>query len=352
LKSSESGESAMKARALLSDPNIPSELRKMAEELLRMSRNADMRMTINAINPLVRELASLSDFEGEEVADLMGGIYNDAILYNQELMTPRNAQIFHEQFGRLLRRSIDFVRQREEIVRERERLAAEEARRRPKTPERKHLVGFLMVPFAQEFKTTIEGVRQVVEDDFGCELLTAADLTFENIIRGNVQAHIDNADFFVADVTAANPNVMHELGAVHYGRQGSPSLLIAGVDKEGQPPKLPADLQGHIAAIYSIGAAPEKIATILKQEFAKHQKLQALLGHQERERYLSPARLIEFTNNLLQSRSTYEALSARFPTASAWRGSKPEVVERVLGFQADLASAVLKRILANLDKQD
>lgn len=49
-----------------------------------------MRMSINAANPLVRTLAELmGDYpDDDDLQDLAGGIYNDAILYNQELMTP------------------------------------------------------------------------------------------------------------------------------------------------------------------------------------------------------------------------------------------------------------------------
>ena len=59
LKATEASEGANKARRILDDPNSTPDMRKMAEEMLRLSRNADMRMTINASNVLIRTLGEL-----------------------------------------------------------------------------------------------------------------------------------------------------------------------------------------------------------------------------------------------------------------------------------------------------
>jgi molecular chaperone HtpG len=115
LKDTDASQGALKARDILSDPNSPADLRKMAEDLLRLSRNADMRMTINSGNELVRKLSQL-DSDDDDVRDLMMSVYNDAILYNAELMTPQNARLFHEQFQRLVGRSLEFVSQKAEIA--------------------------------------------------------------------------------------------------------------------------------------------------------------------------------------------------------------------------------------------
>lgn len=251
LKHTEASVGSQKARDILNDPNSPSDLRSRAEDMLRMARNADMRMSINAANPLVRTLAELISLapEDDDLLDLAIGIYNDAILYNQELMTPTNARLFHEQFQRLMGRSLEFVRQRAEIARQQAELATQRLAMQPRQgPARTHLVAFLMTPFAKAFDAPREAVRTIVEDRYGCELLTADQKTFDDFIHGNVDRHIRAADLFIADLTGANPNVMMELGAAIYGAanpstgngEPRPRLLVAAADE----PELPADLQG------------------------------------------------------------------------------------------------------------
>nr|VFJ64885.1 MAG: Molecular chaperone, HSP90 family [Candidatus Kentron sp. FW] len=345
LKSSPESSGASKAQEILSDPNASASLRTMAEEMMHLARGADMRMTINAANPLIRQLAGLEDFEDEEVMDLMGGIYNDAILYNQELMTPSNAKLFHQQFGRLMERSVAYLEQRDRL----RALEAERARAITPKRDRNHLVAFYITPFGDEFQPAREAVRQVIEDEFGCQLLTDDDVTYDDLIRGNVRRHIDNANFYIADVTGANPNVMQELGAVHYGRPESPTLLIAGLEAGKTKPEFPADLEGHIACTYPQAAETKAIAKKLSPEFQKNHRLKELLERVGREPYLSPERLQVYTDDLLRRKETYQTLSDKFPTASAWRQVQGQELKKLLGSQADLADVVLNRVLDHLD---
>jgi hypothetical protein len=311
-----------------------------------------MRMSINASNSLVRTLATLIEEtpEDPDLTDLMLGIYNDAILYNQELMTPTNAQIFHEQFQRLMGRSVEFVRQRSELSREREVLERQRLARQSigASRGRNHLIAFFMTPFSDEFQTAREALRIVVEDRLGCELRIAKDKTFADFIRGNVKAHMDDADFFVADVTGSNPNVMMELGAAYDGQPGKPAMLIARVDLPSGKPDLPADLGGHIAATYVRGIDSLAIAVGLEEAFLKYAPLETLLRRQGREAFVSAESLRMWTRGLLVTVGVYERLSALYPTVSTWRSVKLEALEKTLGSEADLAQAVLKRVKDSL----
>jgi len=308
-------------------------------------------MSINASNPLVRTLATLVDEtpEDPDLTDLMLGLYNDAILYNLELMTPSNAQIFHEQFQRLMVRSVEFLRQKAELAREREVLDRQRQAQQPKASStRAHIIAFLMTPFADDFRTAREGIRLAVEDRLSCELRIAKDKTFQDFIRGNVKAHMDDADFFIADVTGANPNVMMELGAAYDGQLGKPVLLVARVASVGAKPDLPVDLSGHIAATYVEGTDAAAIGEELEEGFRKHVKLEMLLKRPGRERFVSAESLRLWTRGLLTSNGVYERLSMLFPTVSAWRNVKPSEVEKILAGESDLVSAVLRRVTENL----
>jgi molecular chaperone HtpG len=365
LKHTETGGGAMKARDILSDPNAPSDLRAMAEDMLRMARNADMRMSINAANPLIRTLAELIGEapEDPDLIDLTLGVYNDAILYNQELMTPTNARLFHEQFQRLMARSLEFVRQKAEIARRQAELERERRARAPADgPPRTHLVAFLMTPFAPEFERPREAIRRIIEDQYGCELLTADKRTFDDFIHGNVDAHLRDADLFLADVTGANPNVMMELGAAIYGAAPAhggapgrtrPRLLVAAADGADAKPELPADLAGHITARYPRDAEPAAIAQALAREFAKHQPLKALLERPGRERFLSPATLRGYVGAAIQlPEAVFARLSEALPTDSRWHRATDADLAPLLGAAyEDLAPSVLKRVRTGLDQR-
>lgn len=350
LKTSEAGQGSVKARDILNDPNAPADLRAMAEQMLQLSRNADMRMSINATNPLIRTLASLvvDDPDDEDLRDLMLGVYNDAILYNQELMTPHNAKIFHEQFQRLMRKSVEFLRQKQELARGRAEL---DALRRTNTTEprtRTHLKGFLMTPFADTFDDVRNAVREVVEVRLGCELQSADQRTFADLIRGNVGAHLEDADLYVADVTGANPNVMLELGGVLYARAMRPTVLIAGVARRGDKPQLPVDLEGSVTGCYVTGASPADIADQLEDVFRKHERLARLLEREDRETYVSPATLREWTRDLLRGKGAYSRLSEALPTVSTWAKVERAQLEDLLGEERDLVDVLILRVEARL----
>jgi hypothetical protein len=309
-----------------------------------------MRMTINSGNELVRKLSKL-DSDDEDVRDLMMSVYNDAILYNAELMTPQNARLFHEQFQRLVGRSLEFVSQKAEIANTRAELARErEKARSTQQKSRDHKVAFLMTPFRAEFKATRDAVRRVVEDHFGCELRTADEHTYAQFIHGSVQAHIDDADFFIADITDQNPNVMLELGAALYGGKAAPTLLLARVPKDGDKPDLPADLQGIIAATYVATDDVSATVTRLTRQFESHAQLMALLPPESRERYVSEESLTSIlqAHGIMLPEAVIQGLGRGLPTQRLWQRASEEQVGRFLGSSyEDLARGVLRRVRAH-----
>ncbi|MFT5328711.1 MAG: molecular chaperone HtpG, partial [Planctomycetaceae bacterium] len=351
IKSSEASEGREKAESLLNDPDTSSDLRKMAEDMIRMSRNADRRMSINAANPLIRQLAELLQSVGrddKDVLELIGGIYNDAILYNQELMTPDNAKIFHEQFGRLMTRNANFVSQQQDIEQRLRKIEEAESRNRKDSAsgeKRKHLVAFLMTPFTSEFDTTREGVRIAIEDRLGCKLRTADKETYDRFIHDNVGAHLDDADFYLADLTGANPNVMLELGAVLYRPDRPPIVPLQRVKQADDKPELPADIGSAIVMRYTPEMTAVDIADALAAEIERDHSLQSLLNAEDRERILSAAVLREFADVQLPD-DVYESLSKGFPSVSSWAAaSDTDIADCLSGNDKDFAPIIRKRVL-------
>ncbi|MEM1179813.1 MAG: hypothetical protein AAGM22_15810 [Acidobacteriota bacterium] len=355
IKSSEASEGREKAESLLNDPNTPSDLRAMAEEMILMNRRASRRMSINASNPLIRQVADLHQEigrEDEDVMELMLGIYNDAILYNQELMTPDNAKIFHQQFGRLMTRNAEFISKRNGLAEREAELQAEIRRLKPASDAseaRKHLVAFLITPFAPEFDVAREGVRMAVEDRLGCKLNTADKTTFERFIHDNVGAHLNDADFFLVDLTGASPNVMLELGAVLYQKPRPPFVPIQRVADKTDKPDLPADISSAIVMRYTAEMSSSDIAADLTAEIEKDQVLNKMLNKEGREKVLSASRLRDWIR-LPFPEDIYTELAREFPGTSEWKHASSEGVGRLLGQDSDMAAVVRERVVSALTK--
>ena len=194
LLNAERGKAERHARDVLSDPSQPSSMREMAEELLRKSRAANaMRMTSNAACPFVQQLAQ-QDPRDKDVRHLMLGVYNGAILYNAEMLTPRTAKIFHDQFGEFMESALRNIsaagqlqRERDAIDRDRRALAVAQG---DDAPDAHHRIIFLMTPFRKEYAPLEEALRQVVEEQWGCQLFLARDHHYAPALRENVERHM------------------------------------------------------------------------------------------------------------------------------------------------------------------
>ena len=128
-----------------------------------------MRLTINASNPFIQQLAR-QDPTQPEVKDFMLGVYN------QELMTPQNARIFHDQFAALLQRSLAYLEDRATLQAERERLEKELHRREAAHGSQRsaHPVMFLMTPFKDAYLPLEDALRRVIEDRWGWPIVPCA----------------------------------------------------------------------------------------------------------------------------------------------------------------------------------
>jgi HSP90 family molecular chaperone len=329
LRESEESAGVREARSMLCQPGLPAEIKNMAEDLVLMSRNAKRRMLINADNPLVRDLAELvrQDPTNDDAIEIAIGLYNAAILANSEGIDPA----FPAQFQRLLRRiltlagkSIDVRRQEEEL--NRKLRASQPSSKRT----RRHLQGFHITPFAASFDAIRKTIREIVEDEFRCELLSANQRKLKPCISDNVRDLIAGADFFVVDISdPASLNVMIEAGAVGYGRPEAPALFIAAVDKQGDKPRLPADMEGLIVHPYVRGADPTQWRSTIVAEFRTDAAFNVLLTDPQFERYIGAGLLAKWTKNTVNQQAR-AALIQKFPTLSAWRATDDVGVEAVL----------------------
>lgn len=342
IRSTEASSGEMKAREIINDPNSSQDLREMAQEMLRMSHNSSMRLVLNASNPMIRLLAQ-QNFENPDVLNIIRGIYNSAILYNQELMTPQNARIFYEQYQQLMSRSLDYIIQQDDLKRQTETLEKEREaihKRDQKGEEPKHLIFFLMTPLAEAYQAFIEIVRDVIENRFGCQLFVANDRQYKDTVIDNVRSHMDQAHAFIAEVTDANPNVMFELGAARFDLRERPIVLM----RKNTQQQLPADLHGRIYVNYDEKTGQE-LAEYLDAQLRADQRIKSLLEKKGRERYISPKFLKEVSRLPHIEEKVWQNLADHYPTQEAWQRASEEKVKTILGREnEDLANAMLTRI--------
>jgi len=328
-----------KAEEVRLDPNVSDDLRDMADALARMTAQQSRRLTINADNPLIRRLAR-RELTEPAVRELMLAVYNNAILANRELITSADAAVFHHQFQELIGRSLDFLEAQKELESVRDRAREDEERRRAASGHQpRHLIFFMITPFAEKYHPLVSACRKVVEERWGAQLIVASDQQDDHRLLDNVELLMNQAHAFLAEITDANPNVMFELGAAFTDRHSRPFALLR---EHGASPALPADLRALLYIDYDL--EDTALEEHLHQELRKNTQIRALIDDGNRARYLSPGQLREHLPFTLDP-TIIERLAARFPTVEDWEDAQHNQVAEILGKDdQDLADPIIERI--------
>jgi molecular chaperone HtpG len=330
MRETEASEGLRKARSVLADANMSADMKRMAEDLIAMNRRAERRMYINAENPLVREIAALVRREpnNPDAEELLLGLYNAAVLAGARYIDP----VFVAQFHRLLHRILTLAHAADALKQKERTLAETMAAVQPQSRRtRRHLRGFHITSFDPTFSGVGLALRQVMAETFRCELIRADRQKVRTLISDNVRHHIEDADFFVIDLTTpVSPNVMLEAGAVGYGRRAAPVLYIAGVDKVGDKPDLPADLQGLIVHPYVRSASAEQWRNDLTEACRSDTAFRQLLDSGERRNYISSDILHAWTLEAIEAPEARQQLVEAMPTLDDWQAADDRQVEVLL----------------------
>jgi molecular chaperone HtpG len=357
LLNAERGKAEQQARQLLQDPTSPGNLREMAEELLRNARAANaMRMVINAACPFIQELAR-QDSNDPDVRHVMLGVYNSAILYNAEMLTPRTAKVFHDQFGDFMEANLEMIKARAFMRQERESLEQErQVLRRAagqEEPAASHRIIFLMTPFNEDYAGLEKALRVVIEERWGCQLCLARDRVLNPELRGNVEAHMRQAHAFLAEVSEGNPNVMYEVGRARALYPQRPMIFLSHPSEETGKVTLPVDLAGLIRLDYNRGSPTAELADHLAKELRRMNEITNLLDDSGMDDYIPYAKLKSLNLPYKLPDLTYEALATRFGTSTAWKEAKTEAVHQIVQ-QHDLdvedAASLLRKIQRGITK--
>jgi molecular chaperone HtpG len=278
----EKAESIETLETILSQPNVSEGLGELAEDALRKLRDTPLTLYLNANNEIVQRLAALRDLDSRRHQLFLLGLYNCALIYSQNRMTPDNTRIFYDQFQEHMRNSLALSDKVAQLEDERERWRLEILERddaigqREASVERGWLRCFVMMPFDDSFRSVERALRAVLQGaPYFFEVVLARDRLREQELRRNVQQHLRDADLFIADISEHSPNVFLELGwpffAPEFDRH--PKILLRA--KSGKP--RPVDLASLINHEYDSPEAPD-LEGRLREAFTTMDSLQALLA--------------------------------------------------------------------------
>jgi hypothetical protein len=162
----------------------------------------------------------------------------------------------------------------------------------------KHIICFVALPFEDTekfaYKTVLlPALRTVLEQHpYYWQVGRADDKGFADTIYHNVDAWMQLAHAYIADISDLNPNVMMELGYMYWARKPGQPLMV--LERLGTGQHL-SDIAGFIRISYpdlSGRYAIEDVAKALADEFDNRQDIQSL-NATKLHHYLSPLVLEE-----------------------------------------------------------
>ena len=344
IRTTERSEMHHQAEDLLNQPNTPQSMREMAETLLKMTTAESMRLTINADNSLIRDIAEHPELFGEpEVDEILSGIYNNAILFNQDLLTTENTQILNQQMHQLLMKRWETVADMAEAVlfqpeRDQPELDVVPA----KNPQRQHRCIFMVMPEAAEI---IDAVRTVVEDRWKCELLLARDLKQKS--TDGIRRLMNRADAFIVEFTTMQPQQMLEAGAVRFDPRSRPAVLLRD-ETHVMREDMRFDPGNQNCVVYS-NRGDKPLVEYLDHEMQNDVHIAKLLKDSSRQRFLSPGRLVELFKPVTLDALMVRTLVSRFPTEERWREVTEEDLADCLDEHQGFASILLDNVHKSLN---
>ncbi len=349
IRTTDRSEMHLQAEELVNQPNTSQSLREMAETLLKMTAAESMRLTINADNSLIRDIAERPElFDEPELKEILSGIYNNAILFNQDLLTAESTQVLNQQMHWLLMKRWETVAGMAEAVEfQMEMDPPTSDVVHEKKVARQHRSIFMVAPDATEFNEVIDAVRTVVEDRWKCELLLARDLNQGQDSTDGIRRLMDRADAFVVEFTTMQPQVVLEAGAVRFDSRTRPSVFL-----RNEMHKMREDILfdlGHQIWIDYCEQGDVSLVDYLDQEMQNNDNISKMLKDPSRQCFLSPSRLVELLKPVTLDALMIRTLVSRFPTEERWRDVTEVDLADCLDEHKGFASILLENVHKSLN---
>ena len=208
-----------------------------------------------------------------------------------------------------------------------------------------HIRVFMITPYAKEFKSVEQAVRNVLEGaPYFFEVRLARDYTHDGAqLVDDLQRHIAESHAFIADITGLNPNVMMEVGAIHLRRDPRPLFVLVS-DTQVVDNSI-ADLGDKLRIPYgSPSDDAEDIESAIRDKLERREDLEKLLS-QRKGRYLSETLLRSLPRLGLEQREI-KLIQSKYSSVEALLGAEITDVQKKLSFLGDDVDSLMKKLKA------
>jgi len=190
----------------------------------------------------------------------------------------------------------------------------------------------------ENYSLLISALREVIEEQWECELLLESDKYFSNIKAENIRMHLEQADAYIAEVTDADPNVMYLLGAANFFQSHCPCIILTQTKNT-----LPISLLGRQFISYEFSQKRD-LVHYLEEELSKNIHFIETVKSSSREHFISISKLQKIVGLQWFKSKTWRELQNTYPTREAWQNAKVNKVASIVDKQMDVADIILKRI--------
>ncbi len=336
-------------QVLLNTPSLRMSFGDAFRSIQERIRNRPLQLALNGWNPLI-QLISKANLDSSVISTVMTLLYNNALLYSHRL-DERNMSIVHDNVTQVMTMLIEAQNENFDLHSELQKLRND---MRVKNADnmvnsQKHILMFMITPFADEYRPVELAVRRVFERAPFCfEVCLARDKYNADTLVENVKSYIASAQCFIAEISDLNPNVMMEVGGILMSGDNRPAFALWDTHSKL---KKPADFGDRLTFSYSgKTASPDELVDEITNHLIeggriKNARIEELI-HRRKELFLSHT-LLSGLQEISLNDSQRASICNKFKTVDSFVSAKKDELSTLgvnihilLGVQDELKKVI------------
>ena len=334
---------------LLNTPSLRMNFGDAFRSIQERIHNRPVQLALNGRNTLI-QLLSKANLDSVVTSTVMTLLYNNALIYSHRL-DERNMSIVHDNVAQIMTMLIETQHEnldlRDELLKLRKDMQVKNASNIVNGS--KHILMFMITPFADEYRSVELAVRRVFEQAPFCfEVCLARDKYNADTLVENVKSHIAAAQCFIAEISDLNPNVMMEVGGILMSGDKRPVFALWDTHSTLRKP---ADFGDRLTFSYSgRSSSPDELVNEITSHLIeggriKNARIEELI-RRRKELYLSHTLLSGLTEIHLND-SQRASICNKFKTVDSYVSAKEDVLSTLgvnmhilLGLQDELKKVI------------
>jgi Trypsin-like peptidase domain len=209
--------------------------------------------------------------------------------------------------------------------------------------ERRFLIVLFIAPHKRNHENLLNALRNIFENQMGCEVLTIEGKKYKPSHRDNTHHHLDKADVFVAEVSKPRDEDAMYVTILAQQYHDRPLILLSKQENPG----LSRNWQGTDVIKYDPDANIAELEESLDESFSKLEILRNLLDS-EREHFL-PVSEIEEITGLKLTKQERRKIQKHYPTREAWKIACIEDLNTLFKEQPNEFRLLLRKMISDWD---